>query len=186
MPRQLKVFRTPIGFHDAYVAAPNRKAALEAWGSDADLFARGMAELVTDPALTAEPLAQPGTVIRRVRCSAAEHFAALPADAPKPRRARDAPPPPPAKAATATKPAARKPKPQPRPSRAALEAAQDAVERTEREHREQLTALRHREEALAQERRTLERHQAKEAEALADSLARAQRDYDRAIARWRG
>jgi hypothetical protein len=30
MPRKLKVFRTPIGFHDAYVAAPSRKAALEA------------------------------------------------------------------------------------------------------------------------------------------------------------
>eukprot|EP01035_Chromulina_nebulosa_P046785 gene46785-63390_t len=57
MPRQLKVFRTPIGFHDAYVAAPSRKAALQAWGSDADLFARGMAEIVTDPALTAGPLA---------------------------------------------------------------------------------------------------------------------------------
>ena len=30
MPRKLKVFRTPTGFHDAYVAAPSRKAALEA------------------------------------------------------------------------------------------------------------------------------------------------------------
>jgi hypothetical protein len=29
MPRvaKLKVFRTPIGFHDAYVAAPSQKAA---------------------------------------------------------------------------------------------------------------------------------------------------------------
>lgn len=30
--RKLKVYRTPIGFHDAYVAAPSQKAALEAWG----------------------------------------------------------------------------------------------------------------------------------------------------------
>lgn len=30
--RPLKVFRTAIGFHDAYVAATSRKAALEAWG----------------------------------------------------------------------------------------------------------------------------------------------------------
>ena len=30
---RLKVFRTSIGFHDAYVAAPSRKAALEAWGA---------------------------------------------------------------------------------------------------------------------------------------------------------
>ena len=26
----LKVYRTPIGFHDAYVAAPSKKAALRA------------------------------------------------------------------------------------------------------------------------------------------------------------
>lgn len=34
MPRKqkLKVYRTPIGFHDAYVAAPSQKAALKAWG----------------------------------------------------------------------------------------------------------------------------------------------------------
>jgi len=30
MPRALKVFRTAIGFHDAYVAAPTMKAALAA------------------------------------------------------------------------------------------------------------------------------------------------------------
>ncbi len=35
MARKLKVFRTPAGFHDAYVAAPSRKAALAAWGADA-------------------------------------------------------------------------------------------------------------------------------------------------------
>ena len=64
MPRKLKVFRTPIGFHDAYVAATSRKAALTAWGAGANLFARGTAEEVTDPQLTAEPLAHPGEVIR--------------------------------------------------------------------------------------------------------------------------
>ncbi len=185
MPRQLKVFRTPIGFHDAYVAAPSRKAALEAWGGDADLFVRGMAEVVTDPALTADPLAQPGVVIRRTRGSAAEHFAALPADKAKPRVARDEPPPP-EKTAPAAKPAARKPRAKPRPSRAALEAAQDAVDRAEREHRDQLAALRQREEALARERRALERRQTDEAAALAEGLDRAQQAYDRAIAKWRG
>ncbi|MEG3143327.1 hypothetical protein U1839_01555 [Sphingomonas sp. RT2P30] len=185
MPRQLKVFRTPIGFHDAYVAAPSRKAALEAWGSDADLFARGMADVVTDPALTADPLAQPGVVIRRTRGSAAEHFAALPADKAKPQRTRDEPPNL-EKVAAAAKPVARKPKARPRPSRATLDAAQDAVERAERDHRDQLTALRQREEALARERRALERRQAEEAAALADGLARAQQAYDRAIAKWRG
>ena len=60
MPRKLKVFRTSTGFHDAYVAAPSRKAALAAWGADADLFARGVAEQVTDPKLMAQPLERPG------------------------------------------------------------------------------------------------------------------------------
>lgn len=65
--QKLKVFRTPIGFHDAYVAAPSQKAALEAWGSDTNLFAAGIAELITDPKLTKEPLARPGRVIRKLR-----------------------------------------------------------------------------------------------------------------------
>ena len=77
MPRKLKVFRTPIGFYDAYVAAPSRKAALAAWGSAHDLFARGVAEEVTDPEFTRQPLANPGQVIRLSRGSAAEQIAAL-------------------------------------------------------------------------------------------------------------
>src|SRR5690349_23365485 len=81
--QKLKVFRTPIGFHDAYVAAPSQKAALEAWGADSNLFAPGSAELVEDPELTREPLAQPGQVIRRLRGTLAEHVAALPKKAPR-------------------------------------------------------------------------------------------------------
>jgi len=65
--QKLKVYRTPIGFHDAYVAAPSQKAALEAWGSDANLFAHGLAEVVTDEALTREPLEHPGKIIKRLR-----------------------------------------------------------------------------------------------------------------------
>jgi hypothetical protein len=70
--QKLQVYRTPIGFHDAYVAAPSQKAALAAWGSDADLFARGVADVVTDPELTREPLENPGEVIKRLRGSAEE------------------------------------------------------------------------------------------------------------------
>ena len=61
--QKLKVFRTPIGFHDAYVAAPSQKAALEAWGADGNLFAQGIAEQVTDQKLMDEQLASPGEVI---------------------------------------------------------------------------------------------------------------------------
>lgn len=73
---KLKVFRTTIGFHDAYVAAPSRAAALRAWGAGTDLFAMGAAEEVTEPELTAKPLADPGTVIKRSRGTAADHMAA--------------------------------------------------------------------------------------------------------------
>jgi hypothetical protein len=75
--QKLKVFRTPIGFHDAYVAAPSQKAALEAWGADSNIFAQGIAEQVTDPKLMQEALANPGKVIKKVRGSADEHFAEL-------------------------------------------------------------------------------------------------------------
>lgn len=75
--QKLKVFRTPTGFHDAYVAAPSRKAALAAWGSDVDLFAHGIAEVVTDEVLSREPLENPGKLIRRLRGTAEEQFAAL-------------------------------------------------------------------------------------------------------------
>ena len=81
--QQLKVFVTPIGFHDAYVAAPSQKAALEAWGADSNIFAQGIAEQVTDPTLMEGPLASPGKVIKRVRASADEHFAELDRAAPK-------------------------------------------------------------------------------------------------------
>ena len=77
MARKLKVFRTPIGFHDAYVAAASRKAALAAWGADADLFARGTAEEVTDARLMAEPLKRPGEVIRVSRGDLAAQLNAL-------------------------------------------------------------------------------------------------------------
>lgn len=74
---KLKVFRTPIGFHDAYVAAPSQKAALEAWGTDTNLFARGSAEQVTDEKLMKAPLERPGEVIKVERGTRKEQLAAL-------------------------------------------------------------------------------------------------------------
>ncbi|MGN6374687.1 MAG: hypothetical protein ACTHMG_03930, partial [Sphingomonas sp.] len=122
--QKLKVFRTPIGFHDAYVAAPSQKAALKAWGADANLFARGSAELVTDPDLAAEPLAHPGEVIKRLRGTAAEQIAALP-PTPKKRRPK-ASPASPAPTPKPAKPQAPAPRP-PRPDRSPVEEAERAV-----------------------------------------------------------
>src|SRR3569833_3579814 len=159
MPRRqkLKVFRTPIGFHDAYVAAPSRKAALAAWGSERDLFARGAAEQVDDPELMKEPLAHPGQVIRRSRGSAAEQIAALgktvSGRARKADEARQAP-----RRAKASKPA----KPQPRPDRAPLERAQAAIAEAEARQRNDLAELEKREAALEKERARIERRHAAE------------------------
>ncbi len=162
----LKVFRTPIGFHDAYVAAPSRKAALAAWGAEADLFARGMAEQVTDPALTAEPLAKPGVVVKRLRGTAAEQFAALPPD----------------------KPAAAKPKraSKPPPSRAALDAAEAALAEAEMRRAAEDAAIREREAALARERAAMEKRHAAEAARLEGARDDAKAAYELALRAWTG
>lgn len=173
MARALKVFRTPIGFHDAYVAAPSRKAALAAWGSAYDLFARGVAEEVSDPALTAEALASPGIVIRRSRGSAAEQFAALPPDRPAP----------PALNREAAKPPR---EPIPRPNRDKLDAAERAIADAEARHVESERALAAREADLARERRTLTKAHAAEAEKLGRARDRVRRTYEEEMRRWRG
>nr|WP_231708440.1 hypothetical protein [Sphingomonas populi] len=176
--QKLKVYRTPIGFHDAYVAAPSQKAALAAWGSDHDLFARGIAELVEDPDLTREPLAKPGEVIRRSRGTTAEQIAALPPD--RPKRAREAAAEPPRPAPKA------KPKPKPRPDRAPLDAARAALDDVAARHRRERDTLGEREAALARERRETEKRQAAEVAALRAEAEQAQTAYDAAMQAWRG
>jgi hypothetical protein len=192
MSRPLKVFRTPIGFHDAYVAAPSRKAALEAWGSDVDLFARGLAEPVTDADLVREPLAHPGEVIRRRRGSDDDHFAELDRQAPKPHRrpakpAAERKPVRPAKAEPRNPPKPPNPKPRrPAPSRAALEAAEAALERRRVEQKEAIAALRQRERSLQEQRRALESEQEREIARLDAAIAKARGRYAEALAKWRG
>ena len=213
--QKLKVYRTPIGFHDAYVAAPSQKAALEAWGADVDLFARGVAEAVDDEALTQGPLERPGTVVRVARGSKAEHMAALPED--KPVR-RKVPPPadyevlPPrrrtgsdakrpkrrastkaSKATEADEPqtieSAPTPKPKtkskPRPSRARLDKAEEALELSEAEHREIIAGIREQEKELQQRRRDLEMRQEDEVGKLEAAIARARDTYSAALEKWR-
>jgi len=164
MPRALKVFRTAAGFHDAYVAAPSRAAALRAWGADRDLFARGAAEEVTDAALTAEPLAHPGKVIRRSRGTAAEQMAALPADAPR------------------RKVAAKAKAPTPVPDRGALDAAEAALAAAERGATRVARDFDEKEAALARERRSAAREAADAVRAAERARDTARRAYDRALA----
>lgn len=177
MARKLKVFRTAAGFHDAYVAAPSRKAALAAWGSDADLFARGVAEEVTDPALTEEPLARPGEVVKRSRGSAAEQFAALPPDPPKAK----------AKAGAKLKSSAgRAGAPaKPKPSRDALEVAEAALAQAEARHRAAQDELAERQAALDREKRALAAEWRRERDGLEEARAEAEEAYAAALADWR-
>lgn len=184
MPRamKLKVFRIPIGFHDAYVAAPSQKAAIEAWGSDADVFRRGEAELVTDPKLTKGPLARPGEIVKRLRGTAAEQIAALgDADLPAPRRAKGE-----AKVRPRTRPEPKpSPKPKPRPSRAALDEAEQALADANERHSVQLDEIAEREAALARERQALETKQRRQRERLEARRDKAEAAHPEAMRRWR-
>lgn len=159
MPRKLKVFRTAIGFDDAYVAAPSRKAALAAWGADADLFARGVAEEVTDAKLSQAPLARPGEVIRVSRGGLSEHLKALPK---RKRKAAAAPAAKPRKVA----------KPKPPPSRSKLEAAERALAALVDQQTAELEALKAR--------------QAKARAALERKRDKARESYRAALDRWSG
>ena len=191
MPRRskLKVFRTAVGFHDAYVAAPSQKAALEAWGSDGNLFATGAAERVDDPALAREPLAQPGVVIRRPRGTMAEHIAALPkakrraGEKEQPDRVRPAPRG--RRKIESAKPKST-PRPKPRPDRGSLDRVEAAVADAERCHEEERAALAKRQAELDRERRKLEAEQARALKRLEERLAVARDKYNRAMRAWRG
>lgn len=174
MPRALKVFRTAIGFHDAYVAAPSRKAALAAWGTDKDLFARGAADVVDDPALIAAPLAHPGEVIRVLRGSPAEHVKAL---GTMPKKAKAPPPAPNARAAP------RRARP-PEPSRDEVRFAEAALAGAEQRRRERVADLSAREKALAAERKRVEREQAADIARFAKRLREAEAAYLKALAAW--
>ena len=178
---KLKVFRTAIGFDDAYVATPSRKAALAAWGADKDLFARGLAEPVSDPALSEAPLASPGTVIRRRRGTLAEHLSeAGKVTPPSPRAPRERPDPV-AKQNRGASPA----RPKPRPSRDALSAAEAALAALDADMEAAETDLRRREVALRNEREALRTKARARRATLERRAAQAREGYDRALERWR-
>jgi colicin import membrane protein len=82
MARKLKTYQTSLGFYDLAIAAPSMKAALEAWGSNSNLFHQGAARETSDPKIVAATMATPGVVVRRPVGSSGpftEH-AALPTD----------------------------------------------------------------------------------------------------------
>lgn len=179
MPRKLKVYRTAVGFRDAYVAAPSRAAALRAWGTEKDLFVRGAAEEVSDDELAADPLSKPGEVVYRTRGGLAEQVAALgklPRNKPPAREPEE----------EAKRPAARAKakRPQPRPSRSKLDAAETAIKELQDAQNAAEAEMRERERALASERTAMEDRFAKKAEALRAKAQQARAAYEEALRRW--
>lgn len=172
--RKLKVFRTAVGFHDAYVAAPSRKVALAAWGAAKDLFAIGSAEEVTDPALTQEALARPGEVIKRSRGDLSAQLAALP------KSARAGP------AIGLDNDRVGRTKPKPQPSRTMLDRAEATLRAFQETSEAEISALKTREEEIRREREALERRVSTKAANLRARVARTRKNYEVAMEDWRG
>lgn len=181
MPRQLKVFRTSTGFHDAYVAAPSQKAALEAWGADANLFARGVAEQVTDPALTVEPLKRPGEVIRVSRGDLSAQLKAL-GGKKAPAKKKASPEPEPEAPPKPVKPKKRKPA----PSRARLDKAEAALEQAEEKHAREREALERERAAIERRIAELRERSDQEQERLRVARDKAAESYREALDKWSG
>ncbi len=174
--QKLKVFRTPIGFHDAYVAAPSRKAALEAWGAGTDLFSAKIAEEVTDVGAEAAKaaLANPGEIVRVARSAVEEE----PSPRPTAARGRGG------KARSTPAPEKPRPKPKPRPSRTAVQKAEEALARLEGNQAAELAELEKEEVRLANRRRVLEKKQRQALERAQARSDEAQRSYRKAMKEW--
>jgi len=116
MAARLKTYTAEIdGVHEWIVAAPNQKAALEAFGVRQNLFAQGFARAVDDPALSQAASTRPGVPLSRVKGSKGPFTTGAAKDG-----GWDA----------ALKSAPRRRKP---PSRKALDAARGALDRLEAE-----------------------------------------------------
>jgi hypothetical protein len=177
MPRKLKVFRTTTGFHDAYVAAPSRKAALEAWGADANLFARGVAEEVTDRKLMAAPLERPGEVIKVSRGDLSAQLKALgPKRKPRKPAANDSEPDNPAPK--------RDDKPKPPPKRDKVDAAENELKEARQRHAAEAKKLEDQRDAIERKLEALRAKQAKELARLERKRDEARETYREALERW--
>ncbi len=154
MPK-LKLFRTASGFHDSYVAAPSRAAALRAWGARTDLFAMGAAEQVDDAELMKQASAKPGTVFKAKRGKPGEMEEARAAK-PKPKR-----------------------KP---PSRAALDRAEAALATLERKQQAERAELDKQIARLERERDQLAASHDRAKAKGAAARGKAAEDYERTLA----
>ena len=179
MPRKLKVFRTTTGFHDAYVAAPSQKAALEAWGADANLFARGVAEQVTDPKLMAGPLERPGEVIKLSRGDLAAQLKAL-----GPRKAKARKQTTPADQGKEKARRRKSAKPKPPPKRDRVDAADAALKEARKGHAAVIAKLEAERASIEARMEALRSKQEKEIVRLERKRDEAREAYRKALEKW--
>lgn len=175
MPRELKVFRTHLGFFDTVIAAPSMKAALEAWGTKQNLFHEKLAEVTNDPKAVMAALAKPGVVLRRAAGSN-DAFSEDPS-LPMVRAVKKAKE---AKAAGQHKLPLPKPEPK-KPDRKKLEAAEKALAELEKEERTTLGELWRKRAAAEAEEARAKREFAKRRKDAEDEVERERRAYERAL-----
>jgi predicted RNase H-like nuclease (RuvC/YqgF family) len=180
MAAKLKVFRTPIGFHDAYVAVPSQKAALAAWGAEGNLFAHGSAEQVDDPELTRAPLAEPGKVIKVLRGSTEQHLASIgDNERQRPPHGESA------QRAEPAKPPARKRPDVRRPSRTELAAAEADLDEQRRALEAEVSNLEAERARLQARIAELRQNGEERRKTLAGRVEQLRTDYEAAMDRWR-
>ena len=155
--RAPKVYAAEIdGLNDWIVAAPNRKAALDALGVRQDLFAQGMAREEQDPGLVAAARAAPGAALRRAKgAKGAFEPVTGPADW------------------SAAVPRSRKARAKPEPDRRELDRAQARLAEVVDRHRRET-------DDIAEERARLDARQASENEAFAAARQAAKAAVDEA------
>lgn len=161
--RALKVYSVPAGFYDAVVAAPNQKAALQAWGTNTDLFAAGRATIVEDGTIKAEALSRPGEVIKRSRGSEAAMLG------PEPVVPRLGSP--------KAKPAS---KPRPPPDRSRLDAAERVLAQAERQFEAELDAFAREREDVDRREREVRRTGADRLKGLSEAVSEAETTFRKA------
>ena len=195
--QKLKVFKTPIGFHDAYVAVPSRKAALEAWGAGTDLFSAKIAEEVTelDGEAATEALAKPGEVVRAKRVGGEEEEPRPSTRSGRTEKKKGSPSTGSGRTQKTKKEGESriksgvtkktpKPKPKPKPSRAALDRAEAALAKIEEKQAAEQAELDREEVRLANRRRVVEKKQREAMEAAQTKRDEAERAYRKAMREW--
>lgn len=169
--RRLKVYQAQFGFHDSVVAAPNQKAAMEAWGIRQNLFAEGRATITQDPDAIAAALAHPEVPLRRA-VGSTDPFSLEPGlpdvpDAPKPK-----------KADLKLVPKAMPPKAtRPPPDRSALTAAEARLTAINTRRLEEEAAFQARREALEAEETASRRRWSQARKAAEADLEKARRAF---------